>query len=158
VAALIDIVYYLLKNYPHKHALSDERVAKMIYLADWRSALRRGRQISDIEWFFDGTGPFVRDIDRAVAGNPLLISKRRTKAAHYASKNILTISKGHEPGVSEEEKLILDFVIDYTKERDWDNFIRLVYSTYPALTSDRYDSLDLVKNAERFHMEREPAA
>jgi hypothetical protein len=34
----------------------------MVYLADWRSAITRGKQITDIVWEFNYYGPYVDDI------------------------------------------------------------------------------------------------
>lgn len=45
---LIDIILYILKNYPHKNELSNARLTKMIYLIDWRSAFDNGKQITNI--------------------------------------------------------------------------------------------------------------
>ena len=49
MANLKDIIAYILQNYPSnmKHELSNARVTKMIYLADWRNCLRSKGQVSD---------------------------------------------------------------------------------------------------------------
>jgi hypothetical protein len=63
---LRDIVAYICRNYPHKDELSNARVTKMVYLADWRSALERGKTLSGITWKFNHYGPFVYDVIEAV--------------------------------------------------------------------------------------------
>src|SRR4051794_38716589 len=62
VCSLRDAMAYICRNYPHKDELSNARVTKMVYLADWRSAITRGKQLTDTEWKFDHYGPFVYDI------------------------------------------------------------------------------------------------
>lgn len=49
MANLKDIIAYILQNYPSnkKHELSNARVTKMVYLADWRNCLRSKGQVSD---------------------------------------------------------------------------------------------------------------
>ena len=58
------IMYYIIKNYPNqlKQELSNARLTKTVYLADWKQAIIKHRQISDIKWYFDNYGPFVNDI------------------------------------------------------------------------------------------------
>ncbi len=51
MAALKDIIAYYCDRYPHKEELSKARLTKMVYLADWKSAIVHGKQISDIKWF-----------------------------------------------------------------------------------------------------------
>jgi hypothetical protein len=53
MARLRDVVAYLCHEYPHKGELSKARLTKMVYLADWRSAIERGSQVTDIEWVFN---------------------------------------------------------------------------------------------------------
>ena len=50
---LKEVISYLVSKYPHKDELSNARLTKMIYLADWRHAITQGNQITDIRWFFD---------------------------------------------------------------------------------------------------------
>ncbi len=58
MAQIKDIVIHILKNYPHKDELSNARVTKLVYLADWRHVLETKEQISSIKWYFDNYGPF----------------------------------------------------------------------------------------------------
>ena len=69
MAALKDVLVYILLKYPFKDELSNARVTKMIYLADWRHALEEKTQISPIEWFFNNYGPFVWDIMETTKSN-----------------------------------------------------------------------------------------
>ena len=52
--------------------------------------------------------------------------------------------------VTDEDKRILDSIIESTKRQNWSEFIRLVYSTYPVMTQDRFSRLDLVALARRY--------
>ena len=72
MANLKDIIAYILQNYPSnmKHELSNARVTKMVYLADWRNCLQSKGQVSDIEWYFDNFGPFVWDVKKAAEEFP----------------------------------------------------------------------------------------
>ena len=73
---LIDIILYILKNYPHKNELSNARLTKMIYLIDWRSAFDNGKQITNIKWYFDNYGSFVHDVEEEIVNHQELIQKK----------------------------------------------------------------------------------
>ena len=57
-----NIIKYLCKNYPHKNELSKARLTKLVYLADWFSALTKNKQMTNIEWVFNHYGPYVDEI------------------------------------------------------------------------------------------------
>jgi hypothetical protein len=54
------------------------------------------------------------------------------------------------PSVTEEEKELIDFVISSSASKNWDDFIKLVYSTYPIVTQERFSKLDLVMLAAEY--------
>ncbi|WP_219012251.1 type II toxin-antitoxin system antitoxin SocA domain-containing protein [Shewanella algae] len=56
-----NFIKYLLKNYPYKSELSASRLTKMLYLADWKSAIEESKQLTDAEWHFNHYGPYVDD-------------------------------------------------------------------------------------------------
>jgi len=62
MSKLSTVLRFLCEKYPLKNELSNARLTKMVYLADWRSALMYGNQITDIEWYFDNFGPYVHDV------------------------------------------------------------------------------------------------
>ena len=69
MAKLKDVMAYLIKNYPEniRHEMSNARLTKMVYLADWHRVLKSDKQITNIDWYFDNYGPFVHDIERKAA-------------------------------------------------------------------------------------------
>lgn len=71
VGSLRDVVAYVCRNYPYKDELSNARVTKkVVYLAGWRSAITRGRQLTDLEWEFSHYGPYVSDVIRVAEADP----------------------------------------------------------------------------------------
>lgn len=152
MATLTNIIYYLLDAYPNKAELSNARVTKMIYLADWHSAIMRNKQVTNISWFFNNFGPFVSDILQEIEAHPNLFSITHTSTYLGNQKTLFGINKETSfiPNLEKEEIDILDKVISVTKEKTWDQFITFVYSTFPIANSDRYKFLDLVKMAEEY--------
>ena len=45
---------------------------------------------------------------------------------------------------------ILDFVMEGSAPLNWNEFIKLVYSTYPIVSQERYAKLDLVRLAQEY--------
>jgi len=148
---LKNIVAYILKKYPHKDELSNARVTKMVYLADWYSVLNFDKQLSNIEWYFDNYGPFVWDIKKCVEANPQLFSATETSNM-FGSRKIMFEIKDNtvEPELDEQAKLIINHVINNTKTMTWEDFIKLIYSTYPIVSSTRYTTLDLRTKAKEY--------
>jgi hypothetical protein len=151
MANLKDVMAYFLAEYPLKDELSNARLTKMVYLADWKSAIERGKTITDIKWFFDNHGPFVWDIKNTAAQNSDLFTVRSTRNVYGGKKDVLElVDEGYEPRLSSRERGYLDHVIEQTKPLLWADFIRLVYSTYPVASSDRYETLDLAAKAKEY--------
>lgn len=154
MAELQDIIAYLLAKYPHKSELSNARVTKMIYLADWRSAITRSCQISSISWHFDNYGPFVWDVKDAVEKHPSLFKIEDSQNMFGERKCQFALADtSYVPNLKQDEQVILDHVIQSTKSLHWNSFINLVYSTYPVLSSDRFTSLDLVTKASEYRQQ-----
>lgn len=147
---LRDVVAYICKNYPDKSDLSNARVTKMVYLADWKSAIERREQLTDIKWRFDHYGPFVYDVRNVAESDPAfeIVPTQNMFGSH---KELLRVSEDIDyPSLSEDEIQVLDHVLGTSAELNWEQFIKLVYSTYPIFTQERYSKLDLVQLAEEY--------
>lgn len=144
MAALRDILAYLLARYPYASELSNARVTKMVYLADWRHAIENGAQMSPVQWVFNNYGPFVWDIKDAAEANPTIFAVS-AEANYFGSPKLLLSLRDKEyvPQLQASEKAAIDHVVESTKKLTWESFIRLVYSTYPIIRSARFSVLDL---------------
>jgi hypothetical protein len=151
MAKLVDIMAYILKNYPDKTDLSNARVTKLVYLSDWKHAITLKSQITNINWYFDNYGPFVWDIKETAEANPKLFSTRESSNAYGNPKLLIGLKmEYYVPTLSEAEKRSVDHVIDKTKDLSWSEFIRLIYSTHPIVSSNKYSYLNLVEKAEEY--------
>jgi len=149
---LSQVIAYLLDKYPKKEDLSNARVTKMVYLSDWRHAIKTGKQITDINWYFDHYGPYVHDIYNCAKRYDCIFFINDDFNSFGAVKKILSLKKTvNYDSLSSDEEKILDHVIEHTKDLRFPDFIKLVYSTHPILTSDRYSHLDLVEMAIDFN-------
>lgn len=153
MADLHDVMAYIIKQYPDSmgHELSNARLTKMVYLSDWHMALNAGRQISEIRWYFDNFGPFVRDVEvTAAARNDLFSVDVGFNPFGNRKKTFSLKNPGYEAKLTSQEKASIDHIIGVTKKLFWDDFIKLVYSTHPIASSERYTYLDLVAKAEEY--------
>lgn len=154
MASLRDVVAYLCKNYPHKHELSKSRLTKLVYLVDWRCAITYGKQLTDIQWKFNNYGPYVPDVVDAIRQDSSF-TITNTLNEHGHVKEIINVNEDvRYSSLKDADKEVIDFVIDHTKTKYWDEFTRLIYSTYPILTQPRYARLNLVKLAEQYKKKR----
>ncbi|WP_374497142.1 Panacea domain-containing protein [Vogesella indigofera] len=148
MAKLSDILYYIMANYPNKSDISNARLTKIVYLADWKMSLDKKKQLTNINWYFDNYGPFVWDVKNCIDENPNIFTQEQTFNS-FGSKKIQfgILDRCYTPEIDDEEKILLDFVISSTSPLNWDSFINLVYSTYPITSSERYSHLNLIEKA-----------
>lgn len=151
MAELRDVVAYLCANYPHKQDLSKARLTKMVYLADWRSALVKNSPMTDIRWIYNYYGPFVDDVISVARKDPAF-EIVQTANLFGGQKEVVRLSAepAEWPSLTDEERQILDHVIQETSLLYWNEFIKLVYSTYPMVTQERFAPLDLVTLANEY--------
>lgn len=147
---LQNIIAFLCVNYPHKSEISKARLTKMVYLADWFSALLDKKQLTDIEWVFNHYGPYVDDIVNSV--NNASGFKTEQQNTMYGTSKFVINFLGDEAiiDLSQREKDILKAVIDKTKTMYFNDFVDYVYSTYPVKTNERYSTFNLVAIAEKY--------
>lgn len=148
---LTQIIAYLLDKYPYKQELSNARVTKMVYLADWRNSIVHNRQISDIDWYFDNYGPFVWDIYNEAKESCDIFNIINDTNIYGGSRKLISLNKIIDYDfISNDEMNVLDRIIESTKALNWHQFLQMVYSTYPVISSERYQKLNLAEKAEEF--------
>ena len=155
MAELRDVVAYLCDTYPHPKELSNARLTKMVYLADWKNAIEREEQLTDLTWEFSHYGPYVPDViclarsedDFEVERGETMYGNQKELVRHQAEFGMLAASY---PSLAPEDRDILDFVIRSVEDKNFTEFVKLVYSTYPMITQVRYSKLDLVDLAKEY--------
>jgi hypothetical protein len=151
MAALADAMAYILKRYSGS-AMSNVRLTRMLYLTDWVHALRHRDSVTPIRWYYDTYGPFVWDVLDTANADPERFVVTYTNPAYGAPVALIGLAEAalEQPDLSPEERESADHVIDATDDLDTDGFVKLVYSTHPILTSDRFSYLDLIEKAEEY--------
>lgn len=155
MAEFRDVVAYLCDRYPHPKELSNARLTKMVYLADWKSAIEKGEQLTDLSWEFSHYGPYVPDVIR-LASSEKDFRVERGETLYGDEKRLVHHEAGPDapldgyPSLGPEDKDLLDFVIRSVEDKSFTEFVKLVYSTYPIVTQERYSKLDLVDLAREY--------
>lgn len=150
----IDLIAYIIGVYQKKEDLSKARLNKIIYLIDWKSAMVTGEQMTDIQWKFNHFGPYVKTIEDLIdQDNRFKIDKTLN---YYGNKKFLvsmTQNNGFDQP-SEQEKNIIDSIIEITQPMTWSAFIHSVYSTYPIRVSEKGAYLNLIHLAKQYREEK----
>lgn len=130
-----EVLSYFWHVYPNKEDLSESRATMMVYLADWKAALDHKEQITDIVWTYEREGP-----------HPYALGRGSTPV------NWSGVVHGQvRPGnFSDWRRHILDLVVNLSASRSLDEFVQLVYSTFPLFTQPESAPLDLVVLAEKY--------
>lgn len=146
-----NLIKYILINYPYKSDISASRLTKILYLADWKSSIEKDSQITNVTWHFHHYGPYVDDFLK-VAKEDSDIKIINTATIFGRKKQQIELKKdfNRDVEISDTNKEILDFVIKATKDKNYEDFIKLVYSTYPVVSSSRYSDFDLVTMARDY--------
>ena len=132
MVSITDTVSYIRDSYPHKSSLSNSRLIRIIYLSDWRSAILRSKQLTDARWKLNGFDPVIKGI---FIENCLKESEKRGKTA---------------PTLSKDDKEIVDYAINTSSGKKWEELVSLVCSTYPFLTKQKSPELNLVELAKLY--------
>ncbi|HHQ4675900.1 SocA family protein [Aeromonas veronii] len=148
---IMNVIKYILQAYPYKDELSASRLTKMLYLTDWKAALELDMQLTNTVWHFHHYGPYVDDFVK-MAKQDSDIKVTCTTTVFGGNKQLFKLSGESTQPITLEPQLkeIVDFVINATKDKNYEEFIKLVYSTYPVLSSNKYTDLDLVQKAREY--------
>jgi hypothetical protein len=106
--------------------------------------------MTDVEWVFNHPGPYVDDVANE-ARNDDVCEVTGTTNFYGDPKEVIKLVKSREyPSLTNEDKQILDSIIETTNRQSWNEFIRLIYSTYPVMTQDRFSPLNLAALARGY--------
>lgn len=126
-------VHYILARLPAEETFNADRIVKLLFLADWRSSLTRGHQLTETTWTVDGvdgltadtptdTDDFLRSL-RSVSG----------KLSNRQLDSVLTRISSTHSSLPSEAIVVLDYVLEHAGGLDWSHLNQLVWSTRPLL-------------------------
>ncbi|MFD2247591.1 Panacea domain-containing protein [Pontibacter ruber] len=150
---LLELIKYVLLEYPKPEELSKPRLVKLIYLIDWKYAIDYGKQVTNINWVYNHYGPYVDDVINLMKENPDLfeIKTRQNPYGGVTDKFQLLNRNVDDIQLQPEVKKTADLIIKKTSHLSWTKFISLVYSSYPIKSNLQYSFLDLEKLSIEFN-------
>lgn len=129
-----DIISKILTFYKSEKEISLQKIVFLIYLCDWKNSIEHGRQMTDIEWkYLDSE--FSKKIIAA-------FNEVRTREGFEFKSNYANLS--------ETELQVIDFIGTLSLKLNTEDFIKLVFSTYPMIRKEKYKSLNLPDLAEDY--------
>ncbi|MEL7351779.1 MAG: hypothetical protein AAF171_19465 [Cyanobacteria bacterium P01_A01_bin.116] len=146
MATLEDALSYILqKQLKRLNGISPNKLIRILYLADWRSSINTGHPITNVNW-------------KIVDSEPQLDKGSIERIVDFIERNGRTINLGisetyrkvFSEGLSMGDKSILDFVLNLSASQSEDALAHLVYSTYPSITQNSDDAIDLPKLAKQY--------
>ncbi len=141
--------YYLEKS--NNRSISKMRLTKIIYLCDWFFSLVHHKKMTNLEWEYHyciDTSSLDHQI-RYCHPFSITMSKGLVEREEY---NLLFPLKESEFNLlNENEKKVIDYVIEKTEYLFYNDLINFVYSTYPLQEDTIYRKIDLLGSAARFH-------
>lgn len=145
------VLKYILLKYPYKGELSASRLTKMVYLTDWKFAIEFERQFTNKIWHFNHYGPYIDDFVNLAKDDEDIVVTNTTNF-YGGHKQLFELRSDFNDSInlSSELKEVVDFVIKATQDKNYEEFIKLVYSTYPVISSSKYSNLDLVAKAREY--------
>lgn len=138
----VELFKIILSIYPQSKELTRDRLVKLTYLADWRSAITYKKQITSVRWYINNYGPYIEDMYKILAEEKFDINKE------------IKQRKNEKYDYDKEINLVVNFIINKTQDLDSNAFSNLVFSTFPLATSPKYCYIDLIDKANQYLSEK----
>jgi hypothetical protein len=137
------IIYYIVKIVSGVEHMSVPRCIKVIYLLDWYSAFMHQRP-SGRKWFHGLCGPKEASIE-VLLSTPSRYFEIRQMDNHFGGvKDVIYCKEVSDvPKITPTDMTIISDVASIVRGMPWNDFIRLVSSTYPMLKSLPGEYIDL---------------
>ena len=131
LANLKMLMAYFCKYYPYKDDISKARLNKMIYLADWKSAIESGSQLSEIHWLYNNYGPYVNEVANLARNddwfviyntyNSLGHKKNIIYINNYVQDSDIILSDVHQTMIRQRQRLIN---LQFLKRGNWKSLMK----------------------------------
>lgn len=134
----VEVFKIIISFYPEKQELTKDRLVKLTYLSDWRSAIVNKKQITNIKWYINNYGPYIENMYDIL------------KKKGFDINNSIKERKKFVGEIETETITIVEFIVNKTKNLNNNDFATLVFSTFPLATSTKYSHVNLIEKAEHY--------
>ena len=144
------VIYYIVKIVSGMEHLSVPRCIKVIYLIDWYSAFMYQRY-SGRSWFHCMCGPKENSIANLLCSPSKYFEIRKVDNHFGGVKDVIFCKEDCEvPSITQSETDIISSIASIVRGMPWNEFMRLVSSTYPMLKSLPGEYIDLKTMAAEY--------
>jgi hypothetical protein len=135
--SLLDIINYI-DLYKNSEINSDiSFLSKILYLIDWKACIVYGKQCTQLEWTNSNYGPTC---------------DRNLGLSYDLATRVKKYERNSNQELSTAITTIIDFIIEKTEHMKYTDFAHLVHSTYPMVTSEKYQVLNLPELAKEYNI------
>ena len=152
---LLDLIEKIVEMNEPASKVSSIKVLFLIYLCDWKSSMDLGHQITNVKWrFIDENfyGGMVEKVEKVL--DETIKNKYQESWTTKFIKSLYIFNTDVEShkidSLSREELKVVSFVNKLSKDLPVNDFIKIVYSTFPMITAEKNTSLDLVGLAKSY--------
>lgn len=150
-----DIILALLNGHPK--GIRDEELMWIVYLADWRSTIKSRNRLLQCVWTFGHYGPETEEFEAALEQYSWMFkTSRRRETNGIEFRWIQPEHPEYRVLLEEHEHAAVEHVLSTTSSLDRADLVRLVYSTFPMLSSERFTTLNLEDLADKYVAFRGP--
>lgn len=147
---LINVIKYICKNLGDDGAIASTRLARVLYLIDWKSSLELRQQLTPISWCAKKGILWASGLTQEVENAEDLTFAELTSNNDEEYKAVKLLSSIEDVNWNEEG---IDFIKDLIlslKNLSHADLYELVYSTYPLMVTPDEQEIDFVRCAEEY--------
>lgn len=143
MATVKDLSAYLLKraadtghffSFLRSPELPSEKLARLVFLCDWKHSLDYGGQITDLEWSVSGFDSFGEVLGE-IKEYPEMFELRSQGHVRRRDEVVRLVDESYQPQLEDSEKEVADDISEIDRKLNWAEFSQVLYSTYPLLVS-----------------------
>jgi hypothetical protein len=136
------VAHFFVSRFP---GMGVVKLTRGMYLTDWRAAILLHNTITGMQWKLGEYGPEARELFSFLKTTAIL----RVEADKEGYTQ-LNIADSHEYDFSKSEIDILEFVVNTLNEKQGNDLIRLINSTFPVIATNIGAEMNMTQLASEY--------
>lgn len=145
---LNDVIYYFCSKFPDHYDIGRERIHLSLYLVGWKLSNLKEKNVADLNWIYSPDGPISEEIDNAIAVDDRFIV--HAVKENQTLKNRITLSTRIDITLEKTYQSVIESIYELTGTQPYSELTNLVFSTYPMLSSNIGDRIDMRALSKRY--------
>ena len=142
---ITEVLKYVYKNYPleSRKELSLDRLIKVLFLIDWKAAIKSEENVTRTRW-------------NIINSEPKMDNNSLKRVIDFIERMPQIVPFNLFQKLDASQREVIDFVIETVSTKDDRELTLLVNSTFPVVTQDEADIIDLSRLAITYNRELKP--